>query len=169
MQPRRFGDEQPRDWSPEGVSYRRYGEDTARFISEFGMHAAPVLETLKRNVPATELYFGSEGLLFRNKDNPKDKGNMLMRRTRGCPRTWPEYIDYSMICQAEGLKFGIEHYRRRKFHCSGTLFWQWNDCWPGLSWAVLDYYAFPKASYFFVKRAYAPVLRQLTTRQREAA
>ena len=158
VQPRRFGVEQPRDWSPYGVSYRRYGEDNARFISEFGMHAAPVLETLKRNVPPDQLYFGSEGLFFRNKDNPKDKGNMLMMAHTGLPKDLPEYIDFSMICQAEGLKYGIEHYRRRKFHCSGTLFWQWNDCWPGLSWAVLDYYAFPKASYFFVKRAYAPVL-----------
>jgi len=158
VQPRRFGEKPGRDWSPEGVSYRHYGEDKGRFISEFGMHAAPVLETLRRNVPESELYFGSEGLLFRNKDNPKDKGNMLMRAHTGLPKDLAEYIDYSMICQAEGLKFGIEHYRRRKFHCSGTLFWQWNDCWPGLSWSVLDYYAFPKASYFFAKRAYAPVL-----------
>jgi beta-mannosidase len=74
------------------------------------------------------------------------------------PRDLAEYIDFSMITQAEGLKFGIEHFRRRKPHCSGTLVWQWNDCWPGLTWAVLDYYAFPKAGYFFVKRAYEPVL-----------
>lgn len=76
----------------------------------------------------------------------------------GLPNSLQEYLDLSMICQAEGLKFGIEHYRRRKFHCSGTLFWQLNDCWPGLSWSVLDYYLFPKAGYFYVKRAYAPVL-----------
>ncbi len=158
VQPRHFGEQPQRDWSPEGVSYRHYGEDTARFISEFGMHAVPVLETLRRNVPKDQLYFGSEALLFRNKDNPKDKGNMLMRAHTGLPGNLEEYIAYSMICQAEGLKYGIEHYRRRKFHCGGTLFWQWNDCWPGLSWSVLDYYGFPKAGYFYAKRAYAPVL-----------
>jgi len=63
-----------------------------------------------------------------------------------------------MIAQAEGLKFGIEHFRRRKPHCSGTLFWQLNDCWPVLSWSVLDYYGFAKAGYYYVKRAYSPVL-----------
>ena len=63
----------------------------------------------------------------------------------GLPENLAEYIDYSMIAQAEGLKFGIEHFRRRKPHCSGTLFWQLNDCWPVLSWSVLDYYGFAKA------------------------
>ena len=156
--PRRFGEEPKRDISPTGISYRHYAEDPARFISEFGMHAAPVLETLRRNVPATALHLDSPELLYRNKDEPKDKGDLLMLAHSGLPNSLQEYLDFSMICQAEGLKFGIEHYRRRKFHCSGTLFWQLNDCWPGLSWSVLDYYLFPKAGYFYVKRAYAPVL-----------
>jgi len=156
--PRRFGEEPKRDLSPTGISYRHYAEDPARFISEFGMHAAPVLETLRRNVPATALHLDSPELLYRNKDEPKDKGDLLMLAHTGLPNSLQEYLDFSMICQAEGLKFGIEHYRRRKFHCSGTLFWQLNDCWPGLSWSVLDYYLFPKAGYFYAKRAYAPVL-----------
>ncbi|MCL5995418.1 MAG: glycoside hydrolase family 2 protein, partial [Chloroflexi bacterium] len=158
VQPRHFGDEPKRDWSPYGVSYRRYGDDKARFISEFGLHALPVFETLRRNVPETEHYFGSPGMLFRNKDNPKDKGNMLMQAHTGLPKDLLEYIDFSMICQAEGMQYAVEHYRRRKFHCSGTLIWQWNDCWPGLTWSLLDYYTFPKAAYFYVKRAFTPVI-----------
>jgi beta-mannosidase len=156
--PRRFGQRPERHFTPEGISFRHYAEDVARFVTEFGMHAAPVLETLRRNVPATGLRLGSPELLYRNKDNPKDKGNHLMASCTGLPTTLEQYVDFSMIAQAEGLKFGIEHYRRRKFHCSGTLFWQLNDCWPGLSWSVLDYYGFPKAGYFYAKRAYAPVM-----------
>ena len=156
--PRRFGQQPERRFTPEGVSFQHYAEDMARFVSEFGMHAAPVLETLRRNIPAPGLHLGSPELLYRNKDNPKDKGDCLMASCIGLPTTLEQYVDFSMIAQAEGLKFGIEHYRRRKFHCSGTLFWQLNDCWPGLSWSVLDYYLFPKAGYFYVKRAYAPIL-----------
>src|SRR5260370_32057973 len=63
-----------------------------------------------------------------------------------------------MMAQAEGLKFGIEHYRRRFPHCSGTLVWQLNDCWPVLSWSIVDYYGFGKAGYYYLKRAYAPIL-----------
>ena len=36
--------------------------------------------------------------------------------------------------------------------------WQLDDCWPVLSWSVLDFYGFPKAGYYFLKRAYASLL-----------
>lgn len=156
--PRRFGEAPQRVNTPEGVSFAHYGDDLGRFISEFGMHASPVYETLRRNVPADQLYHHSPSMDHHNKDNPKNKGDNLMIATTGLPETLEDYIDFSMIAQAEGLKFGIEHFRRRKPHCSGTLFWQLNDCWPVLSWSVLDYYGFGKAGYYYVKRAYAPVL-----------
>jgi len=161
--PRRFGQRPERNFTPEGVSFQYYAEDLARFVSEFGIHAAPMLETLRRNIPAAGLRLGSPELLYRNKDEPKDKGNHLMASCTSLPTTLEQYVDFSMIAQAEGLKLGIEHYRRRKFHCSGTLFWQLNDCWPGLSWSVLDYYLFPKAGYFYAKRAYAPVMASFKT------
>ncbi len=153
-----FGDPPGADRSPEGVSFRRYAEDQGRFISEFGLHASPVYETLRRVIPDDQRFHHSPSLDHHNKDNPKDKGDALMAGTTGLPQTLEEYIDFSMIAQAEGLKFGIEHYRRRKPHCSGTLLWQLNDCWPVLSWSVIDYYGFGKAGYFYVRRAYAPIL-----------
>jgi beta-mannosidase len=161
---RRFGEEPQTDHSPEGVSFRRYADDRGRFISEFGMHAAPVYETLRRNIPADQLYHHSPSMDHHNKDNPKNKGDNLMLTVTGLPKNLKEYIDFSMIAQAEGLKFGIEHFRRRKPHCSGTLFWQLNDCWPVLSWSVIDFYGFGKAGYFYAKRAYAPVLASFKAR-----
>jgi beta-mannosidase len=156
--PRHFGEEARRDPTPENVSYLRYGEDTGRFISEFGMHAAPVRETLRRAIPEDQLYHHSPSMDHHNKDDPKDKGDNLMLTVTGLPEDLDEYIDFSMISQAEGLKFALEHFRRRKPHCSGTLFWQLNDCWPVLSWSVLDYNGFGKAGYYYARRAYAPLL-----------
>ena len=144
--------------SPEDVSFVHYAEDMGRFISEFGMHASPVYETLRRCIPPDQLYHHSPAMDHHNKDNPKNKGDNLMLTVTGLPRDLEEYIDFSMIAQAEGLKFGIEHFRRRKPHCSGSLLWQFNDCWPVLSWSILDYYGFGKAGYFYVRRAYAPVM-----------
>lgn len=166
---RRFGEQPHREFTPESVSYLRYADDMARFVSEFGMHAAPIRETLRRVIPDDQLYHHSPAMDWHNKDNPKDKGDMLMQGTTGVPSDLAEYIDFSQLAQAEGLKFGIEHYRRRKPHCSGTLVWQLNDCWPVQSWSVLDYYGFGKASYFYLKRVYDPVLASFKQTQEGGA
>lgn len=158
MSPRHFGDPPTWAYTPESVAFTRYAEDMGRFISEFGMHASPVAETLRRVIPPDQLYHHSPSLDHHNKDNPKNKGDNLMLTVTGAPTNLDEMIDFSMIAQAEGLKFGIEHFRRRKPHCSGTLFWQLNDCWPVLSWSVIDYYGFGKAGYYYARRAYVPVL-----------
>jgi len=167
-QERHFGQPLLLDDSAQGVAFGHYAEDMGRFISEFGMHAAPVLETLYRVTPADQMYRHSPSLDHRNKDNPKDKGDRLMQTVTGLPKDLLEYVDFSQIAQAEGLKFGIEHFRRRKPHCSGTLFWQFNDCWPALSWSVVDYYRFAKAGFYAVRRAYAPVLASFKERSDDA-
>ncbi len=164
QRPRRFGERPEREFTPESVSYLRYADDMSRFVSEFGMHAAPVMETLRRAIPGDQLFHHSPAMDWHNKDNPKDKGDMLMECTTGVPVDLAEYIDYSQLAQAEGLKFGIEHYRRRKPHCSGTLVWQLNDCWPVQSWSVLDYHGFGKAGYFYLKRVYHPILASFKPR-----
>lgn len=97
-------------------------------------------------------------MMYRNKDIHHPKGILLMEGYTGAPANMEEYINYSMLTQAEGLKYGIEHYRRRKPDTSGALFWQLNDCWPGTSWSVIDYYGLPKAAYHYARKFYAPVL-----------
>jgi beta-mannosidase len=155
---RQFGEQPRNDPTPENVSSVRYADDMGRFISEFGLHAAPVLETLERVVPPDQRHIHSPSLDWHNKDIPKNKGDNLLLTTTGLPQGLEQYITFSQIAQAEGLKFGVEHFRRRKPHCSGTLVWQFDDCWPVLSWSIVDYYGFPKASYFYLRRAYAPIL-----------
>jgi beta-mannosidase len=156
--PRRFGEEPRQNPTPENVSYLRYAEDMGKFVSEFGMHAAPVRQTLRRAIPEDQRYHHSPSMDHHNRDYPKNKGDNLMLTVTGLPENLDEYVDYSMISQAEGLKFALEHFRRRKPHCSGTLFWQLNDCWPVLSWSVIDYHGFCKAGYYYARRAYSPIL-----------
>ena len=67
-----------REFTPESVTYLRYAEDRGRFSSEFGMHAAPACETLRRVIPEDQRYHHSPSLDWHNKDNPKNKGDMLM-------------------------------------------------------------------------------------------
>lgn len=151
------------DRSPAGVAYTRYAEDMGRFISEYGIQSAPVMAAFRRALPADQQTLGSAGFLNRLKDRPLDKVNAMLVSVTGLPATLEEYVDFTQINQADGLKFGIEHFRRRKPHCSGSLIWQFNDCWPGISWSIVDYYGYAKASYYAVKRAYAPVMGSFKT------
>ena len=138
--------------------YRRYADDKGKFISEFGIHAAPELATLRRYLPHDQLNIHSESFDHHNKDNPKNKHDAVLAIVTGLPETIEQYVDFTMISQAEGLKFGVEHYRRRAPHCNGTLAWQFNDVWPGFSWSVVDHDLVPKAGYHYLSRAFAPVL-----------
>jgi len=146
------------DHSPEGVAYTRYAEDSSRFVSEFGIQSAPALGTLARWMIPQMMELDSVGFQNRIKDRPKDKVNAMLLPVTGLPENLGQYVEFTQITQAEGLKFGIEHYRRRKPHCSGTLLWQYNDCWPGISWSILDHDGVAKPSWYAVRRAFAPVI-----------
>ncbi|MDQ8028914.1 MAG: glycoside hydrolase family 2 protein [Brevundimonas sp.] len=143
--------------SPEGVGYPRYAEDMSRFVSEFGLQAATALETLERWMDPADLTPESEGFLARIKDEAR-KADAMMIPVTGLPTTLRDYVDFTQWCQAEGLKFGIEHFRRRRPHCSGAVLWQLNDCWPCVSWSLIDFDGVEKAAYHAVRRAFAPVL-----------
>lgn len=148
-----------RDWPTKGDErhYRRYAEDTSKFVSEFGIHAAPELATLRRWIPEAELAVHTPTFDLHNKDNPKNKGDELLAVTTGLPTTLAEYVDYTQAVQAEGMAFAVAHYRRRQPHTAGALIWQFNDVWPGISWSILDHDGIPKAAYYAVKRVAAPV------------
>jgi beta-mannosidase len=59
--------------------------------------------------------------------------------------------------QAEGLRYGVEANRRRKWRSSGVLPWQFNEAWPNATCTnAVDYFGRPKPVYDAVRRAYAP-------------
>lgn len=148
---------EPFGYAPEKIVFQRYAEDTARFVSEFGIQAAPALATLKRWMDPADLDPDSEGFHQRIKDESKKALAMIAPET-GPAASLQDYIDFTQWTQGEGLKFGIEHFRRRRPHCSGALLWQFNDCWPCVSWSLVDYDGVEKAAFHSVRRAFAPVL-----------
>ena len=109
-----------------------------------------------------DLVLNSEGFLERVKDEAR-KADAMMIPVTGLPTTLRNYVDFTQWTQAEGLKFGIEHFRRRAPHCSGALIWQFNDCWPCVSWSLVDFDGVEKAGYHAVRRAFAPVLASFRT------
>jgi len=57
--------------------------------------------------------------------------------------------------QRRGVPDGAADGNRR---CWGNMVWRLNDSWPIVYWSVIDYYLEPKIPYYFLRRAYDPVL-----------
>jgi len=143
-----------------------YKRDKGRFLSEFGFQAPPVMKTVKEFCPLDQLKENSLSMQWHNKQ--KDGPVRLIRYLRSYmpePKNFEEFIRYTQLNQAYALRVMIEQCRRRKFKCGGTLFWQFNDCWPGVSWSVVDYFLRPKPAYYEVKRTFQPVLISLVEKE----
>jgi beta-mannosidase len=81
-----------------------------------------------------------------------------MTDTFRMPKDFQSLVYLSMLLQAEGIRYGVEHWRRHRDRVSGTLIWQLNDCWPVASWSSIDYFGRWKALHYAARKFYAPIL-----------
>lgn len=132
-----------------------YLQDESRFLSEFGMQAAPHVNTLRRFLPPDKLWPIND--LWTYHYHVPDK-LLPYLKDFGEPRWLFSYIFLTQLVQAEALRMAIEHCRRRKFVCGGALYWSFNAPWPNACWETVDYYGRPKIGYYAAKRAMAPVI-----------
>lgn len=153
-----FGEEGWQDPTGPGRHWHQYATDVGRFVSEFGFAAPSTFATIEHwNSPAHRDP-ATHGWQDRVRYVPGDSHVPLLEAVTGAPRDAHEWVDYTQLIQAEGLRYGIERFRERKPHCSGALLWQLNDCWPGFTWSIVDFDGRPKPAYYAVRRAFAPVL-----------
>ena len=148
-------------WHGRG-DWVHYVENDSRFCSEFGFAASCGLGAWDECLAPADRSPHSPAVRWHDKTR-KGYDTYLGYIALHFPeaQSLEDLVYYSQINQAEALKCGIEHYRRRKGRCWGTLFWQLNDCWPVQSWSVIDSTGEPKAAYFACKKFYAPVLLSL--------
>ncbi len=148
-------------WS-QGIDYPAYLKDTSRFISEFGWQAPPTMELLKAYLEMPDLNPNSQAF----KAHEKQTGGLeILRALLAIHYPVPEdlrlFVLYGQLNQGDALKTAITHWRSRMFKTSGCLIWQLNDCWPVISWSLIDYGLNPKAAYFAVKRSFKPIITPL--------
>ena len=143
-----------------GKSFSAYRKFNSRFMSEFGFESFPSLKTIKSFCPSNQLKYNSSILENHQKNSA---GNRLimryMKKRFSIPSEFENQIILSQITQAEAIEYGVEHWRRNRndYHCMGSLYWQFNDCWPVASWSSLDYFGRWKALHYFAKRFFSPI------------
>ncbi len=139
--------------------FTAYRDQYPRFMSEFGFQALPPLATIRTYADEADWNMTSY-IMERHQKNASGNSLMVgqMLDTFRLPQDFSALVYLSGILQAEGIRYGVEHWRRHPDRVAGTLYWQLNDCWPVASWSSLDYYGRWKALHYAARRFYAPVL-----------
>jgi beta-mannosidase len=139
--------------------FTAYRDQYPRFMSEFGFQSLPPLETIRTYAGEGDWNMTSY-IMEHHQRSQSGNGLMIAQMTDSfrMPKDFASLVYLSMVLQAEGIRYGVEHWRRNMHRVSGTLYWQLDDCWPVASWSSLDYFGRWKALHYAARRFYAPVL-----------
>ncbi|KAJ3123964.1 hypothetical protein HK100_011427 [Physocladia obscura] len=157
-------------WHGTQERYQDYGKLAGRFVSEFGMEGYPVVETVKAffepGTPAAEIHPFSAVVDHHNKaDGAARRIGLYMAENLRFGTNLEEFVYASQLIQSEALSAATSYGQWRREWGSdedrrvgGALVWQLNDCWPVVSWAIVDYFYRPKPAYYSIKRQLAPIV-----------
>ena len=142
-----------------GESFDAFKKNIGRFLSEYGMQSFPEMATIMKFADKEDLDISSEVMLARQKAS-LGTGNLVkyIEDYLTVQSDFATLVISSQITQALAIKTAVEAHRRSMPFCMGTLYWQFNDCWPSISWSSLDYYGNWKALHYHAKRFYKPII-----------
>lgn len=141
--------------------FAAYRSCYSRFMSEFGIESFPSMRTIETFTEPDDRNIFSPVMENHQKcESGNAKILYYISETYRYPKDFPSLVYASQLVQAEGLRYGVEHWRRNRNgnRCMGAVYWQLNDCWPVASWASIDWYGRWKALQYASKRFFAPVL-----------
>ncbi len=139
--------------------FTEYRKHRFRYVSEFGFQSFPCSETVKSfTLPGDRNIFSR--VMEKHQRNKSANGKILnyLSQTYQYPKDFDSLLYCSQLLQADAIRCGVEHWRRDREYCKGTVIWQLNDCWPVASWSSVDYFGRWKALHYAAKRFFSPVL-----------
>ncbi|MBQ7482320.1 MAG: glycoside hydrolase family 2 protein [Lachnospiraceae bacterium] len=139
--------------------FTEYRKFYFRYLSEFGFQSFPSIKTVESfTLPEDRNVFSY--VMEKHQRNASANGKIMnyMEQTFLYPNDLDTLIYASQLLQAEAIRYGVEHFRRNRGRCMGTVYWQLNDCWPVASWSSIDYYGRWKALHYYAKRFFAPLM-----------
>ncbi|HEX6681755.1 MAG TPA: hypothetical protein VF062_03130 [Candidatus Limnocylindrales bacterium] len=136
--------------------YLGYAKYRPRFVAEFGFQGPPAISTLRSVVHDRPPSPDGPHLLVHQK---AEDGNAKLRRGLGEHLPVPtEFVDWhwaTQLNQARAIRFGIAHFRSLFPLNTGAILWQLNDCWPVVSWAVVDGHGIRKPVWYALREVFA--------------
>ena len=139
--------------------FTEYRQFYFRYLSEFGFQSFPSMRTIEKFTEPEDRNVFSY-IMEKHQRNAAANGKIMnyMEQIFLYPNSLDTLVYASQLLQAEAIRYGVEHFRRNRGRCMGTVYWQLNDCWPVASWSSIDYYGRWKALHYYAKRFFAPVM-----------
>ena len=144
--------------------FSEYSKHYFRFMSEFGFESFPALKTIESfSEPGDRDILSPVMEDHQRCVGGNAKITAYMNRYFRSPADFAATIYLSWLSQAEAIRHGIEHWRRHRGRCMGSVYWQLNDNWPVASWSSIDNKGRWKALHYQARRSYAPLLLSSVT------
>ncbi|MCR9152793.1 MAG: glycoside hydrolase family 2 protein [Bacteroidetes bacterium] len=138
-----------------GDDFEAFDVNVGRFMVEYGFQSFPAFKTMRRVMADSSLYLGSKAMQNRQKSYI---GNAEIERQvekyYSKPKDFESFIKASQEVQSKALERAIRAHRSQQGFCMGSLMWQLNDCWPGPSWSIIDYFGKEKKAYRTVRKGF---------------
>ncbi len=148
------------------------------FASEVGRVSAPSMNSMRRFLLEEEIWPNGFNAAVRTPGKPSWPEMWQYRSVGGSwdkigpieefcdPVTAEDLIRVLGTAHGEYLRRRVERERRGvpdgaadgNRRCWGNTIWRLNDAWPIIYWSAIDYYLEPKIAYYFLRRAYEPIL-----------
>jgi beta-mannosidase len=141
--------------TPENFYLDTVNAEKRFIISEYGAEALPCLETMKKMMAPEDLWPPKWETWEYHDFQPEQTFNTARIKMGD---SLEEFIENSQKYQADIIKAHTETFRlaRYKF-LNGILHFMFTECWPSITWAVVDFYRNPKKGYFALQTAMQPV------------
>lgn len=130
-----------------------------RFCSEYGFESVPSMKTVRCFASEDDLNLMSPVMEAHQKcEAGNEKLMYYLAHMTHYPYSFEDLSYATQLVQADAVKSCVEHLRRNRGRCMGSLYWQVNDSNPVISWSSIDYFGRWKALHYYAKKFYAPVL-----------
>lgn len=142
-----------------GKPFTEYRKEYFTFCSEYGFQSFPGMKTIRSFTEPGDRNIFSR-VMESHQKNGAANGKILnyVADYFLYPRSLRDLAYISQVLQLKAIQYGVEHWRRNRGRCMGSLYWQLNDCWPVASWSSIDCYGRWKALHYGATRFYAPVM-----------
>ncbi|KAF5360479.1 hypothetical protein D9756_004513 [Leucocoprinus leucothites] len=158
-------------WGGKELPYQQYDKLGGRFISEFGLPSFPSMHTIGHwmgNAGKDQWYAQSPIIAQHIRAGSFDRRfAIVMNDNFRVTEDLETHAFRTQIMQAEGVGLAYRSWKhgwagKGKEYTSGVLVWQLNDCWPVVSWAIIDYFMRPKPAYYTIARILKPLSLHVT-------